>query len=72
MKAVPRTGTINQIRGFLIERGITVRQRPAPLRKTLNDLLAASSAEFGVLTTSETNPNLTAASSGRSSVFIQI
>jgi transposase len=24
-----RTGVINQIRGFLIERGITVRQRPA-------------------------------------------
>ena len=35
-----RTGTINQIRGFLIERGITVRQRPAPLRKTLIDILA--------------------------------
>ena len=26
-----RTGVINQIRGFLIERGITVRQGPAPL-----------------------------------------
>jgi hypothetical protein len=25
-----RTGVINQIRGFLIERGIAVRQRPAP------------------------------------------
>jgi transposase len=32
-----RTGVINQIRGFLIERGITVRQGPAPLRKALSD-----------------------------------
>src|SRR3981081_1790486 len=30
-----RTAVINQIRGFLIERGITVRQGPAPLRKAL-------------------------------------
>ena len=30
-----RTAIINQIRGFLIERGITVRQGPAPLRKLL-------------------------------------
>ena len=30
-----RTAIINQIRGFLIERGITVRQGPAPLRKAL-------------------------------------
>ena len=28
-----RTGVINQIRGFLIERGITVRQGAVPLRK---------------------------------------
>jgi transposase len=28
-----RTGLINQIRGFLIERGITVRQGAAPLRR---------------------------------------
>jgi hypothetical protein len=26
---------INQMRGFLIERGITVRQGPMPLRKAL-------------------------------------
>ena len=38
-----RTGVINQIRGFLIERGITVRQGPAPLRKALSDILSASS-----------------------------
>ena len=31
-----RTGVINQIRGFLIERGITVRQGAAPLRKALS------------------------------------
>jgi len=37
-----RTGVINQIRGFLIERGITVRQRPAPLRKALSDILSSS------------------------------
>lgn len=30
-----RTGVINQIRAFLIERGITVRQGPMPLRKAL-------------------------------------
>ena len=30
-----RTGVINQIRGFLIERGITVRQGPAPLGEAL-------------------------------------
>jgi len=40
-----RTGTINQIRGFLIERGITVRQRPVPLRKALLDILASDAAE---------------------------
>jgi transposase len=39
-----RTGIINQIRGFLIERGITVQQRPAPLRKALIDILAGGPA----------------------------
>jgi transposase len=38
-----RTGVINQIRGFLIERGITVRPGPAPLRKALSDILSSSS-----------------------------
>lgn len=38
-----RTGVINQIRGFLIERGVTVRQGPAPLRKALSDILSPSS-----------------------------
>jgi hypothetical protein len=32
---------INQIRGFLIERGITVRQGVAPLRKALPDILSS-------------------------------
>jgi transposase len=41
-----RTGTINQIRGFLIERGITVRQRPAPLRKALLDILASDATQI--------------------------
>ena len=36
-----RTAIINQIRGFLIERGITVRQGPAPLRKVLPELLSS-------------------------------
>ena len=36
-----RTATINQIRGSLIERGITVRQGPAPLRKVLPDVLSS-------------------------------
>ena len=35
-----RTGVINQIRGFLIERGITVRQGVGPLRKALPDILS--------------------------------
>ncbi len=39
-----RTGLINQIRGFLIERGITVRQGPAPLRKALPEILSSNSA----------------------------
>jgi transposase len=38
-----RTGVINQVRGFLIERGITVRQGPAPLRKALSDILSSNS-----------------------------
>jgi len=38
-----RTGVINQIRGFLLERGITVRQGPMPLRKALPEILSASS-----------------------------
>ena len=37
-----RTGLINQIRGFLIERGITVRQGVMPLRKALPDILSSS------------------------------
>jgi transposase len=39
-----RTGVINQIRGFLIERGIAVRQGPAPLSRALSDILGSSSA----------------------------
>ena len=35
-----RTRTINQIRGFLIERGIIVRQGVVPLRKALPDILS--------------------------------
>jgi len=37
-----RTGVINQIRGFLIERGVTVRQGPVPLAKALSDILSSS------------------------------
>jgi transposase len=37
-----RTGLINQIRGFLIERGITVRQGVLPLRKALPDILSSN------------------------------
>src|SRR5215467_12216310 len=36
-----RTAIINQIRGFLIERGITVRQGPRPLRKVLPEILGS-------------------------------
>src|SRR5256886_10217625 len=36
-----RTGVINQIRGFLIERGITVRQGVVPLRKALPEILSS-------------------------------
>lgn len=35
-----RTATINQIRGFLLEHGISVRQGPSALRQTLPDILA--------------------------------
>src|SRR6266576_1162715 len=41
-----RTGVINQIRGFLIERGIIVRQGVMPLRKALPEIL---SSHTGVL-----------------------
>src|ERR1700746_3799902 len=37
-----RTGVIHQIRGFLIERGITVRQGVVPLRKALPDILSSN------------------------------
>ena len=36
-----RTAIINQIRGFLLERGIAVRQGPAPLRKALPAVLSS-------------------------------
>ena len=38
-----RTGVTNQIRGFLLERGITVRQGLAPLRQALPGILGSSS-----------------------------
>jgi transposase len=36
-----RTAIINQIRGFLLERGITVRQGPRPLRGVLPEVLSS-------------------------------
>src|SRR5262249_17246232 len=39
-----RTGVANQIRGFLLERGVTVRQGLMPLRKALPDLSSTSDA----------------------------
>lgn len=36
-----RTGVINQIRGFLIERGIAVAKGPGPLRKALPEILGS-------------------------------
>lgn len=36
-----RTGVINQIRGFLIERGITAAKGPNSLRKVMPDILAS-------------------------------
>jgi transposase len=41
-----RTGVANQIRGFLLERGITVRKGLMPLRKALPEIL---SSKFDVL-----------------------
>jgi transposase len=38
-----RTAATNQIRGFLIERGITVRQGLMPLRKALPEILGSNS-----------------------------
>ena len=38
-----RTGVANQIRGFLLERGITVRQGLMPLRKALPEILSSKS-----------------------------
>src|SRR4029079_1616546 len=38
-----RTSVTNQIRGFLLERGITVRQGLAPLRHALPSILVAPS-----------------------------
>jgi tripartite-type tricarboxylate transporter receptor subunit TctC len=40
--APKRTSVINQIRGFLIERGITVRQGAVPLRKVLPEILGSN------------------------------
>jgi len=37
-----RTGVINQVRGFLIERGIAVAKGPRALRKVLPDILASA------------------------------
>jgi transposase len=37
-----RTGVSNQIRGFLIERGITVRQGLVPLRKAVPEILSSN------------------------------
>src|SRR5262249_14707295 len=37
-----RAGVINQIRGFLVERGIIVRQGVVPLRRALADILSAN------------------------------
>ena len=37
--AIVARQVINQIRGFLIERGITVRQGVAPLHRALPDIL---------------------------------
>src|SRR6516162_9622857 len=38
-----RTGVANQIRGFLLERGITVRQGLMPLRKAMPEILSSKS-----------------------------
>jgi transposase len=41
-----RTAVINQIRGFLLEHGITIRQGPAGLRQALPKILAQPSDEL--------------------------
>jgi transposase len=41
-----RTGVMNQIRGFLLERGIIVRQGPAPLREAMPRILSESPSEL--------------------------
>jgi hypothetical protein len=41
-----RTAVINQIRGFLLEHGITVRQGPAGLRQELPSILAQRAGEL--------------------------
>jgi hypothetical protein len=40
---------INQIRGFLVKHGITVRQGPAGLRQALPSILAQRAAELSPL-----------------------
>src|SRR6478609_3367617 len=44
-----RTAVINQIRGFLLEHGITVRQGPAGLRQALPSILAQHTGELSSL-----------------------
>ena len=44
-----RTAVINQIRGFLLEHGITIRQGPAGLRQVLPSILAQSLDELSPL-----------------------
>lgn len=41
-----RTGIMNQIRGLLLERGITVRKGPAPLRDAVPKILAEAPADL--------------------------
>jgi hypothetical protein len=50
---------INQIRGFLIERDITVRQGAAPLRRVLPDILSSNT---GVLSPRMVDPQVRGAS----------
>ena len=44
-----RTAVINQIRGFLLEHGIAIRQGPAGLRQALPSILAQRSGELSPL-----------------------
>lgn len=44
-----RTAVINQIRGFLLEHGITIRQGPAGLRQALPSILAQRTDELSPL-----------------------